>query len=49
MTPKEINDNLHYDDVRVDCLRPPHGTTPATVNKSQKVKNGRHTAQNQLQ
>ena len=38
MIPKEIKYNLHYDDVRGDFLRPPHGTTPATVesNKSQK-------------
>ena len=27
MTPKEIKYNLHYDDVRGDFLRPPHGTT----------------------
>ena len=31
MTPKEIKYNLHYDDVRVEFLRPLHGTTPATV------------------
>ena len=31
MIPKEINYNLHYDDVRGDFLRPLHGTTPATV------------------
>ena len=31
MIPKEIKYNLHYDDVRGDFLRPPHGTTPATV------------------
>ena len=31
MTPKEIKYSLHYDDVRVDFLRPPHDTTPATV------------------
>ena len=23
--------NLHYDDVRGDILRPPHGSTPAAV------------------
>ena len=36
MIPKEIKYNLHYDDVRGDFLRPPHGTTSATVecNKS---------------
>ena len=28
---KEIKYNLHYDDVRGDILRPPHGTIPATV------------------
>ena len=26
MIPKEIKYNLHYDDVRGDVLRPPHGT-----------------------
>ena len=26
---KEIKLNLHYDDVRGDFLRPPHGTKPA--------------------
>ena len=31
MIPKEIKYNLHYDDVWGDFLRPPHGTTPATV------------------
>ena len=31
MIPEEIKYNLHYDDVRGDCLRPLHGTTPATV------------------
>ena len=31
MIPKEIKYNLFYDDVRGDFLRPPHGTTPATV------------------
>ena len=31
MIPKQIEYNLHYDDVRGDLLRPPHGTTPATV------------------
>ena len=31
MIPKEIKYNLHYDDVQGDFLRPPHGTTPATV------------------
>ena len=31
MISKEINYNLHYDDVRGDFLRPPHGTTQATV------------------
>ena len=38
MIPKEIKYSLHYDDVQGDFLRPPHGTTPATVeyNKSQK-------------
>ena len=29
MIPKEIKYNLHYDDVRGDFLRPPHGKTPA--------------------
>ena len=38
MIPNEIKYNLHCDDVRGDLLRPPHGTTPATVeqNKCQK-------------
>ena len=38
MIPKKIKFNLHYEDVRWDFLRPPHGTTPAIVeyNKSQK-------------
>ena len=27
MIPKEVKYNLHYDDVRGDFLRPPHGTT----------------------
>ena len=31
MNQKEIKYNLHYDDVREDFLRPPHGTIPATV------------------
>ena len=31
MIPKEIKYSLHYDDVRGDFLRPPHGTTPANV------------------
>ena len=31
MTPREIKCNLHYDDIRGDILRPPDGTTPATV------------------
>ena len=31
MIQKEIKCNLHYDDVRGDFLRPPHGTTPAAV------------------
>ena len=26
MIPKEMKYNLHYDDVRVDVLPPPHGT-----------------------
>ena len=30
MIQKAINYNLHYDDVRGDVLRPPHGTAPAT-------------------
>ena len=29
--PKEIKYNLHYDNVRGDFLRPPHGSTPDTV------------------
>ena len=29
MIPKEIKYNLHYDDVRGDFLRSPHGTTQA--------------------
>ena len=33
MIPKEIKYNLHYDDVRGDLLRPPHGTAPAAVVK----------------
>ena len=38
MIPKDIKYHLHYDDVRGDFLRPPHGTTPATAeqNKSKK-------------
>ena len=31
MIPKEIKYNLHYDDVQADFLRPPHDTTPGTV------------------
>ena len=31
MIPKDIEYNLHYDDVWGDFLRLPHGTTPATV------------------
>ena len=31
MIPKEIEYNLYYDDVQGDLLRPPHGTTIATV------------------
>ena len=31
MIPKEIKYNMHYDDVRGDFLRPPHGTTPALL------------------
>ena len=31
MIAKERKYNLHYDDVRGDLLRPPHGTTPATA------------------
>ena len=31
MIPKETKYNLHLDDVRGDFLRPPHGTTPASV------------------
>ena len=31
MTQKEIKNNLHYDDVWGDFLRPSHGTRPATV------------------
>ena len=31
MVPKEIKYNMHYDDAQGDFLRPPHGTTPATV------------------
>ena len=31
MAPKEIKYNLHHDDVRGDFLRPPQGTTTATV------------------
>ena len=31
MIPKDIKYNLHYDDVRGDFLRPPHGTAPATI------------------
>ena len=29
MIPKEIKYNLHYNDVRGEFLRPPHGTTPS--------------------
>ena len=28
---KEIKYDLHYDNIWVDFLRPPHSTTPATV------------------
>ena len=38
MIPKEIKYNLHYDDVRKDFLRPPHGTTPATVEQNKRQK-----------
>ena len=31
MIPEKIKYNLRYDDVRGDFLRPPHGTSPATV------------------
>ena len=31
MIQKQIKYNLHYDDVRGDFWRPPHGTTLATV------------------
>ena len=31
MIRKEMKYNLHYGDVRGDFLRPPHGTTPDTV------------------
>ena len=31
MVTVEIKYNLHYDDIRGDFLRPPHGTTPATL------------------
>ena len=31
MTLKDKIYNLHYDDVGGDFLRPPHGTTPATI------------------
>ena len=31
MIQKEIKYNLHYSDVPRDFLRPPHGTTPDTV------------------
>ena len=34
MIRKEIKYNLHYDNVRGDILRPPHGTTPATFSTS---------------
>ena len=36
--PKEIKYNLHYDGVRGDFLRPPHGITPfiLSLNKDQK-------------
>ena len=33
MIPKEIKYNLHFDDVRGDILRPPHGTKSATVSE----------------
>ena len=38
MIPQEIKYNLHYDGIRGNFLRSPHGTTPATVeyNKSKK-------------
>ena len=35
---KEIKYNLHYDDVRGDFLRLPHGTTPAPVEKNKSKK-----------
>ena len=38
MIPKEIKYNLHYDDVRGNFLRPPHGTTPATAEKHKSKK-----------
>ena len=38
MVPKEIKYNLHYDDVRGDFLRSPHGTTPATAEKNKSKK-----------
>ena len=38
MIPKEIKYNLQYDDVRGDFLRPPHGTTPATVEENKIIK-----------
>ena len=31
MIRKEVKYNLHYDDVRWDFLRPPHGTTQTTA------------------
>ena len=31
MISKDIKYNVHYDDVRGDFLRPPHGTAPAAV------------------
>ena len=39
MIPKEIKYNLHYDEVRGDFLRPPHGTKPATEGLPLETKN----------
>ena len=38
MIPKEIKYKQHYDDVRGNFLRPPHGTSPATVEKNKSKK-----------
>ena len=38
MIPKEIEYNLHYDNVRGDFLRPPHGKVTLGVTSDQYLK-----------